>query len=310
MRSQIDKSHKGATLTEYGFIGAIILVAGIVAVMMLGVGVNSIMVALQGDMGAHTASAQTSEQLRSANGAVGGASETIIGDTTGQHCLADGRCYDGGGHQSGATTQTNGGMGTRVATLSGLLINLNLTISITEDVDPVTAERITALANQGHDASAIAAGLDAACAQGPAQCNQAMNQLLAEISQFNAMNQDLENYFQANPHALTATIQQEIANEVNRINAIAQALELAMTVAQAVGTDSQTQSEIIEEAASNASGGGNHGGRNGRRGAQHGGSSSQDVGGAVGSSQEASNGITESSNNICGDGGNEAECTR
>ncbi len=169
-----------------------------------------------------------------------------------------------------------------------------------EAVEETVEDRVTKLSLNGHDISDLADNVLSNCAQPSAACNSAVSAMKGALGQFNTKEADLRAYFAANPAALTADLQQRIANESDRIDSITRKVEMAMSVGQSTGEMDEAVATIVEGPGSRQN------------------STSVALGSAVGAYGneagtsagvgEAPGEITDRSNDICGSGGDESQC--
>lgn len=233
MRKFQIKACTGATLTEYCFIGALIMAVSIAAVFAIGNGLASTMKDLKADLQKNTQAANWAKLPKGPN-ALGPGQSGINGVVPAPAPGQEQVCYDSGwcvnipviGHTA-ATTGSMGGQWTQQ--LAAVLDQIKAQLEAAGG-DPGLIGLITDLANQGHALGNDQAVIDEFIAglhtKSPAELMaiaaqyDGMDATRAKQQQMNQMLQQLNNYMASHPGALPPEMQNLINTEVGTINNI------------------------------------------------------------------------------------------
>lgn len=143
----------GNTLTEYSFIGAVVLAASIGAVYLLGGGLDSTMAALKDDLGLNVRSSQQA-QYGALPENLWDVASTLPSPEPGQQqvCFETGMCFNMP-IITGGQSSTSGGLGSEETEALSILLQQVADRLQESGADPDLVAKITDLANEGHSLS-------------------------------------------------------------------------------------------------------------------------------------------------------------
>ncbi len=147
------RSYRGNTLTEYGFIGVLILVASIGVIYALGGGLNTSLAALKADLTGNIKSAGNAQYGVLPQNLWDSAS-TLPPMQSGQQqvCFDTGMCVTIPVTSAGKSS-TSGGLGSQETQALSLVLQQIAQKLQESGADPDLVAKITKLANEGHDLS-------------------------------------------------------------------------------------------------------------------------------------------------------------
>lgn len=245
-------SPRGQSLTEYLFIGALVLLVGVAAVLLIGKNFNLKLIGLKDGMGTSISAAGKYQASVAASKAAWEAQQAAqAGGATGVGAIFKGGQVCSGSfcvNLPGVQVAGANGAGGTAAKLAGVLQQIAAFLKANPDADPALVSMITNLANLGHT---TADGMTkvGTCQDGT-DCGGSLQVGLSELQQgsadFAQQAKAVQAFLAAHPQTLPPEMQQVVNGESNLILSYAAGFNITGTswtytngpVAQATDTSS------------------------------------------------------------------------
>ncbi len=222
----------GQSLTEYCFIGALILVASIGILLALGGNLNGALASLKGDLQSHingAANANGGGQNQQPTIDPNGPGQVIPPPQAGQNqfCTASGWCVNVPDTSNVNLAGTTGSLGGEISQqMADVIAQIALQLQQDPNTDPALLNLVTQLANQGHAVGnaevelATNCPLSTYCGTYVGTYSQNTSFIQDATNTFNTTHQQLQQYLATHPNALPIEMQNTIHFEVSEINSI------------------------------------------------------------------------------------------
>lgn len=224
----------GQSLTEYCFIGALILVASIGILLAFGGGFNTALASLKGDLQSHingAANANGGGQNPQPQVDPNGPGQVIPPPQAGQNqfCTASGWCVNVPDTSNVNLAGTTGSLGGELSQqMADVIAQIALQLQQDPNTDPTLLNLVTQLANQGHTIGDEELRLANNCPVN-SYCgsyeyigvvSQNTQPIQDATTQFNTLHQQLQDYLATHPNALPPEMQNTINFEAAEIKNI------------------------------------------------------------------------------------------
>lgn len=198
-------AHRGGALSEYGFIGVLIVVGAIGVCLLLGNNLNLALQAMRGDLGRNVDASANAATITAQGGIPGGSG--IGGQISAPSADQQQVCYQSGWcvnipQNSVANGATTGTMGDRMSSYADIVRQIDRQVSVSDRVrDPVLRQLISALARQGNYIGAAQRNVAQKCPRNSICVVDGIdvNNIANNVTAFNMLEQQLRDYLRNHP---------------------------------------------------------------------------------------------------------------
>ena len=268
----MNKRVAGTTLVEYGIVGALIMVALIASVMVVGKDLNGIFGMVYKDMGKNITAAGGHVDPLPTQSVAGGAGINNIIPPPGTHeeqiCYGNGMCVNIPLGEAARVQTLAGNGGDRTLANARVLRQIAEQLRA-EDPNSPLADLIEELANEGHEMGAGEQALAGFCPAGDTCGAASVDGQLSEVSiseattrlndmlsgltgnqaEFNSLHTEINQYLANHPQALPPELASLVNHEAGEINTIANAIDNHTSTDQIRADEYRTVSYEVDEGA-------------------------------------------------------------